>query len=67
MNPLAKLEQLNLEPTAKTEVAALIQSLIEQAERDAKTIQAKDVAINANPEARPLRILVLPQRAVSTR
>lgn len=63
MNPLAKLEQLNLEPTAKTEVAALI----EQAERDAKTIQAKDVAINANPEARPLRILVLPQRAVSTR
>jgi transposase len=47
MNPQAKLEQLNLEPTAKTEEAALIQSLIEQAERDAKTIQAKDVKIEA--------------------
>jgi len=47
MNPLAKLEQLNLEPTAKTEVAALIQALIEQAERDAKTIQAKEVKIEA--------------------
>ncbi len=47
MNPLAKLEQLNLEPTAKTEVVALIQSLIEQAERDAKSIQAKDIKIGA--------------------
>ena len=47
MNSLAKLDQLNLEPAAKTEVAALIQSLIEQAERDAKTIQAKDVKIAA--------------------
>jgi len=47
MNPLAKLEQLNLEPAAKTEVAALIQSLIEQAERDAKIIQAKEVKIEA--------------------
>jgi len=47
MNTLAKLDQLNLEPTAKTEVAALIQALIEQAERDAKTIQAKDAVINA--------------------
>jgi transposase len=33
MNPLTKLDQLNLEPAAKTEVAALIQALIEQAER----------------------------------
>ena len=47
MNPLAELDQLNLEPTAKTEVAALIQLLIEQAERDAKIIQAKDVEIAA--------------------
>jgi transposase len=47
MNSLAKLDQLNLEPAAKTEVAALIQSLIEQAERDAKIIQAKDAVINA--------------------
>jgi transposase len=47
MNPLAKLEQLNLEPAAKTEVAVLIQSLIEQAERDAKLIHAKDIKIGA--------------------
>ena len=47
MNPLAKLDQLNLEPAAKTEVAALIQSLIDQAERDTKIIQAKDVKIAA--------------------
>jgi transposase len=47
MNPLAKLDQLHLEPSAKTEVAALIQALIEQAERDAKAIQSKDVKIAA--------------------
>ena len=47
MNPLAELDQLNLEPTTKTEVAALIQSLIEQGQRDAKIIQAKDVKIEA--------------------
>ena len=47
MNPLAKLDQLNLEPAAKTEVAALIQSLIEQHERDAKTIHAKEIKIEA--------------------
>jgi len=47
MNPLAELDQLNLEPAAKTQVAALIQSLMEQQERDAKLIQAKDVKIAA--------------------
>ena len=47
MNPLAELDQLNLEPTTKTEVAALIQSLVEQVERDAKLIQAKDIKIGA--------------------
>jgi hypothetical protein len=47
MNSLTKLDQLNLEPAAKTEVAALIQALIEQHERDAKLIQAKDVKIAA--------------------
>ena len=47
MNPLIELDQLNLEPTTKTEVAALIQSLIEQGQRDAKIIQAKDVKIEA--------------------
>lgn len=52
MNPLAELDQLNLEPTAKTEVAVLIQALLEQAERDAKTIQAKDLKIAALTHAR---------------
>ncbi|EIC29317.1 IS66 family transposase [Methylomicrobium album] len=47
MNPLAKLDQLHLEPSAKTEVAALLQALIEQAERDAKAIQSKDIKIAA--------------------
>ncbi len=47
MNPLAELDQLNLEPTAKTEVAALVQALLEQVERDAKAIQAKDLKIEA--------------------
>jgi transposase len=47
MNPLTKLDQLNLEPSAKTEVAALIQALLEQAERDAKALQSKDVKIAA--------------------
>ena len=47
MNPLAKLVQLNLEPAAKTEVAALLRSLLEQQTQDAKRIQAKDVKIAA--------------------
>ncbi len=47
MNPIAKLNQLNLETATKTEVAALIQALIERAEQDAKIIQAKDVKIGA--------------------
>jgi len=40
MNPLAELDQLNLEPRAKTQVAQLIQSLMEQQVRDAKLIHA---------------------------
>jgi len=47
MNPLANLEQLNLEPTAKTEVAAMLQALMNQTTADAKLIQAKDVKIEA--------------------
>ena len=47
MNPLAKLDQLNLEPTAKTEVAAMLQALIDQAVQDAKVIQAKDATLHA--------------------
>jgi len=47
MNPLAKLDQLNLEPTAKNEVAALLQALMDQTAADAKLIQAKDATIHA--------------------
>jgi transposase len=47
MNPLVKLDHLNLNSAAKSEVAALIQSLLDQCERDAKTIQAKDCKIEA--------------------
>jgi transposase len=42
MNPLAELDHLDLNPAAKNQVAAMIQALLDQAERDAKTIQLKD-------------------------
>ena len=47
MNPWAELDQFNLEPVAKSQVAELIQSLLDQQARDAKLIQAKDVKITA--------------------
>lgn len=47
MNPVAELDQLSLEPSAKTQVAQLIQSLMEQQARDAKLIHTKDVKIAA--------------------
>jgi transposase len=47
MNPLAELDQLNLEPAAKTQVAAMLQGLIDQVAQDAKIIQSKDTAIQA--------------------
>lgn len=47
MNPLAELDQLNLEPAAKTQVAALLQALLDQTAQDAKTRQAKDAKISA--------------------
>jgi transposase len=47
MNPLAELDRLNLDPGAKTEVAALIQGLIAQTERDAEFIQTQAEAIQA--------------------
>lgn len=47
MNPLAELDQLNLEPAAKTHVAAMIQALVEQAAQDAQTIAKKDAKIAA--------------------
>lgn len=51
MNPLAKLDHLNLNPAAKSEVAALIQSLLDQADRDAALLQSQDAAINAKEAA----------------
>jgi transposase len=54
MNLLAELDQLNLEPTAKTQVAAMLQALVEQAAQDAQTIanqqqllQTKDASLQA--------------------
>lgn len=51
MNPLAKLDHFNLSPTAKSEVAALIQSLLDQADRDAALLQSQDAAIKAKEAA----------------
>ena len=42
MKALAELDQLNLDPAAKTQVASMIQSLLEQGQRDARLLQAKD-------------------------
>lgn len=47
MKLLAELDHLDLDPTAKSQVAALIQSLLDQAERDAALLQAKDAIIKA--------------------
>lgn len=46
MNTLAELDQLNLDVTAKTQVAALIQALLDQAKQDAAVaLQAKEAEI----------------------
>jgi transposase len=42
MESRGELDQLNLDPAAKTQVANLIQSLLEQRQRDAEQLQAKD-------------------------
>jgi transposase len=54
MNLLAELDQLNLEPAAKAQVAAMLQTLVEQAAQDAQTIanqqqllQTKDASLQA--------------------
>jgi len=54
MNLLAELDQLNLEPAAKTQVAAMLQELVEQAAQAAQTIanqqqllQTKDASLQA--------------------
>jgi transposase len=47
MKSLAELDHLELDPTAKTQIAALIQSLFDQAERDAALLASKDAIIKA--------------------
>jgi transposase len=47
MKSLAELDHLDLDPTAKTQVAALLQSLLDQTARDAALLQAKDALIKA--------------------
>jgi transposase len=45
MNPLAEIEKLNLDPAVKTQVAAVVQLLLDQAKQDADTLQAKEAEI----------------------
>jgi len=47
MNPLAELDHLNLDPTAKTQVAAMIQALLDQAKQDAAALQTKAAEIQS--------------------
>ena len=47
MKILNQLDELNLDVTAKTQVAALVQSLLDQVKKDAETLQAKDLKIQA--------------------
>lgn len=47
MKSLVELDPLDINTATKTEMAALIQSLMDQVQRDAKTIQAKDFKIEA--------------------
>ena len=51
MKSLAELEHLNLDPTAKAQVSAIIQGLLDQVERDAETLSAKNAAIQAKNAA----------------
>ncbi len=51
MKSLTELDHLNLDPTTKTQVAALLQSLLEQAERDTALLQSKDALIKAKDAA----------------
>jgi transposase len=47
MKILSQLDDLNLDAVAKTQVAALIQSLLDQVKKDAETLQANDLKIQA--------------------
>ena len=43
----SQLDELNLDAAAKTQVAALVQALLDQAKKDAENLQAKDLKIQA--------------------
>ena len=47
MKILSQLDDLNLDAAAKTQVAALVQALLDQVKKDAETLQAKDLKIQA--------------------
>ena len=47
MKILDQLDELNLDSAAKTQVAALVQSLLDQVKKDAETLQVKDLKIQA--------------------
>ena len=47
MKYLAELDQMNLDSAAKTQVAGMLQSLLEQGQRDAKLLQARDAELQA--------------------
>jgi hypothetical protein len=62
MNSLAELDHLDLNPAAKGQVAALVQSLLDQVERDAKLLHLKEAEIqekNAAIKAKDFKIEAL--------
>jgi transposase len=62
MNPLTELAHLNLDPDAKTQVAAVVQTLLEQAQRDAETLRTQEAELqakNAEIQAKDLKIQAL--------
>jgi transposase len=62
MNPLAELAHLNLDPDAKRQVTAVVQALLEQTQRDAETLRAKEAELqakNAEIEQKDFKIQAL--------
>jgi hypothetical protein len=62
MNPLAELDHLNLDPATQTQVAAVVQVLLEQTQRDAEILRAKEVELqakNAEIEQKDFKIQAL--------
>ena len=47
MNPLAELDNLDLDPVAKSQVAGMIRTLLEQTVHDAELLHLKDAQIQA--------------------